>query len=770
MPEKTNQKQITNLYDRIKVPFPISVETENLNRGIDNYHIDVRISETYTSLVRAIVDSQLKLAVAGKKLIAKTDEMERLRSIYADIMDVALHRTKTDITPETLAILQFGLPKFVIQEVRRQLDQLLQQQEDALAQQRQAGAKTMLATQEGLVRFRQMYSEYAYKVCRVIFRQLQREETNELRALRGEYLDDILPQSEVLLFNPLLCTKDMEDPLLLVECYTHWPDGNKGFLKLNASLENFFTKQLRKLKVQNLRVERKGLVAQSEVHDVFGGLFAVQEILGVPEGSQHSISEKFCWLEEPGNIRILFDSGYHQGSMEKIRAEQGFFAARRFKGQAAKLVKISKGLRKALGSDTDIKRMYAGYLLRSAWAEKHSQYLDLELANNYIIGVDKKKILAEIDQTQDGALALVKTLDQLSDYLDKKFKTEIDDKIIQMVTDWSRYRLHLKCSRFAHRVFSRINVLTNAEQIKLSREAGHLHELVDEKEYKSGDNKVAEIIRHTILKADVRGSTTVTSELIKNNLNPASYFSQRFFEPINGLLPTFGAGKVFIEGDAVILSFYEHHNNPQQWYAVARACGMAKGMIDIVGSRNAHARQMKLPLLEIGIGICFANSKPLFLYDEQKPIMISSAIGDADRMSSSSWKLREVLQTGGFNVDVLEIAKSDRQRGEKGQEHIRYNVNGVLLDKMAFNKLKTEIKLKRLSLKIGGKAVVLFVGSYPDVEGKLRELVVREGKVRVWENDKIVDGSETGEVFHEIVTNPKLNAQVSSMLKKARTA
>jgi len=40
------------------------------------------------------------------------------------------------------------------------------------------------------------------------------------------------------------------------------------------------------------------------------------------------------------------------------------------------------------------------------------------------------------------------------------------------------------------------------------------------------------IVHHTILKADIRGSTTVTQELLRQSLYPASFFSLRFF-PFN---------------------------------------------------------------------------------------------------------------------------------------------------------------------------------------------------------------------------------------------
>ncbi len=164
----------------------------------------------------------------------------------------------------------------------------------------------------------------------------------------------------------------------------------------------------------------------------------------------------------------------------------------------------------------------------------------------------------------------------------------------------------------------------------------------------------------------MRGSTAVTDELQAKGLNPASYFSVRFFNPINKILESYGANKVFIEGDAIILSFLEYEHTPQQWFAVARACGNARDMLKITSSNNRYSTQMGLPLLELGIGICYSQEAPRFLYDGDHPIMISSAIGLADRMSGCSWNLRAAIQKSLFNVDVLRIAEGETGKGEKG--------------------------------------------------------------------------------------------------------
>ena len=164
--------------------------------------------------------------------------------------------------------------------------------------------------------------------------------------------------------------------------------------------------------------------------------------------------------------------------------------------------------------------------------------------------------------------------------------------------------------------------------------------------------------------------TTVTEQLSCKGLNPASYFSTRFFEPINKILGAYGANKVFIEGDAIILSFLEYGHAPQEWFAVARACGCAIEMLKIIGANNRHSKQMGLPLLELGVGICYADESPNYLFDEDKPIMISSAIGLADRMSSCSWKLRTSTKKGLFNVDVLRMGEGEK-RGRRKRTKLR---------------------------------------------------------------------------------------------------
>src|SRR6185369_16500400 len=134
------------------------------------------------------------------------------------------------------------------------------------------------------------------------------------------------------------------------------------------------------------------------------------------------------------------------------------------------------------------------------------------------------------------------------------------------------------------------------------------------------------VIDHIILKADIRDSTTLTKTLYERGLNPASYFSLNFFDPVNKLLPKYQATKVFIEGDALILALFEREG--EQNFGVGKTCMLAKEMIQIVRAYNEQAKRSGLPSLALGLGICYQDSAPMYLMDGSHRIMISNALNE----------------------------------------------------------------------------------------------------------------------------------------------
>lgn len=193
-------------------------------------------------------------------------------------------------------------------------------------------------------------------------------------------------------------------------------------------------------------------------------------------------------------------------------------------------------------------------------------------------------------------------------------------------------------------------------------------------------------------------------------------------------------------------------------------------MLKITGSNNRYSTQMGLPLLELGVGICYSDETPRYLYDGDHPIMISGAIGLADRMSGCSWNLRAALKKGLFNVDVLQIGEGESSKGEKGQHYLRYNVNGINMDDAAFAKLKKEISLRSVRMKLNDTDFLFHVGQYPDAKGRKKDLVIREGKIGLWKDETIHDNNGTDESYYEVVVNRKVLPLVLAAVNKSQTA
>jgi len=338
-------------------------------------------------------------------------------------------------------------------------------------------------------------------------------------------------------------------------------------------------------------------------------------------------------------------------------------------------------------------------------------------------------------------------------WLPRQQKMEI---LLDFVKTFARYHRDLCNYNLVSNAISYINFVNDDSFLKLSRANHSLYEFLLPNEQKPDEMP---IISHTVLKADVRGSTGIVHEMKSQGMNPATNFSLNFFDPITNILSRFGAYKVFIEGDAIILSLFEHENQPQNWYSVARACGLAMNILLIVQRYNRKNVASRLPLLEIGIGISYAGSPPTFFFDEDNRIMISPAINQADRLSGCFKPLREqtALKQSPFNVFVYEIAEADR-KAAAGQ-YVRYNVNGIELSDNGFAKLQKEIQLEQLDLKAPGaegEPHQLFVGRYPTVSGTSHQLVIRQAPLPIMAlRDHKVTGT-TGRFYYEVCTNPAL--------------
>ena len=275
-----------------------------------------------------------------------------------------------------------------------------------------------------------------------------------------------------------------------------------------------------------------------------------------------------------------------------------------------------------------------------------------------------------------------------------------------------------------------INLISDDKVRELSSLNGMLHEFLPPEDQKSAEERV---LHHVILKADVRDSSILTRSLMEKGMNAASYFSLNFYEPVNKLLAKYNAGKVFLEGDAIIVSLLEREGEAK--LAVSRACVLAWEILSLVRGYNELLQRSGLPQMELGLGIAYQDSAPLYLMDGDHRIMISDAINESDRLSSCNKRVRKKLtpDAGLFRVYRLQISADSDPEGAPEEITINYNVGGICLSEPAFRKLQQEISLTPWKANFKGKWIddqrEFLVGTVPLANGAFRKIAIRKSRI-----------------------------------------
>jgi len=328
--------------------------------------------------------------------------------------------------------------------------------------------------------------------------------------------------------------------------------------------------------------------------------------------------------------------------------------------------------------------------------------------------------------------------------------------VIRFTEDFMRLRRDTRNYERLSAAMERVHLVRNERTRELSEMNRSLYEFLLPEEARPAEDRV---LSHTIIKADVRGSTKITQDLLARGLNPASLFSMNFYEPVKRILERYGAAKVFIEGDALVLAIYETESNRAQQRAVSKACALARQLLAVSSAYNERPESADLPRLELGVGIAYQGSPPTYWMDTDSRIMISRALNLSDRLSSCSKAARRMLAQNPslFRLFLFQTMTEGVAEDEADEFLIRFNLNGVELNDEGFQKLQEEIALSPLEtdcvMPWGKERVTFFFGETPVGEG-LEPVLIRRGFVR-----QMLPGGKIGEAgtrpYYEVCVNPK---------------
>jgi hypothetical protein len=398
----------------------------------------------------------------------------------------------------------------------------------------------------------------------------------------------------------------------------------------------------------------------------------------------------------------------------------------------------------------------ASYQLRNLYHD-YCPPIHLQQLKKALVAREEMKRVADILKQFPARQFSVTRIEDLAKKLRKTSREEARTIALRFAEDFMRLRGDLRNYERLTAAMERVNLVRSEKTREISRMNNSLFEFLLPQEVGPVEDRV---VSHTIIKADVRGSTKITAELIARGLNPASLFSINLYEPVKRILDRYGAAKVFVEGDALVLAIFETEANRSSQRAVSKACGLSRQILAVLQAYNDKALSKELPRLELGVGIAYQGSAPTYWVDADSRIMISRALNLSDRLSGCSKLARRLLaqQASLFNLFLFQTVLEGAVEEEADELLIRFNLNGIELNEEGFLKLCEEIAMTPAeidcALPWGRERITLYWGEVPIGDG-LEPIVIRKGQVRQLLPDGRI-GPASARAFYEVCANPKV--------------
>ncbi len=569
----------------------------NLQLGVDNLRYDVFLSPSITAdlsfhLARYIcrfgeVESLFEMdvpAATQSKFIRAAESATKLRkpgpadlkTLLVSIHLAILNRAKAEANPSVDVLGRLAVLKFLRSELQMQFARILEQcrmKSKALEGVRQA---KMMQTQELVSSFQVRKKIILRRAGQEVFhllRAIEKETLGRTRrsllgeSLLGESVPGELPADCYRLFlNPLLLTEDGRDDYLCAEHYYMFGNFDKDPDRF-PSLRQFALNFLREL-------------GYGEVIDDDH----LEQALNVPENA--------ATLVGTGNGEDLTPEDRNRKDRLDIWTRM-------------------------LQREGILSHVVASYEAVPLLAEYAPRVNPQQIKNALIFREESErveKIIAESRLHSDRLFAAIARVASCRGSERSRFAA-------RLLHDLFCYHRDLRGLEALTAGFDSINLVSDEKVRKLSALNGMLYEFLPPEDQKPAEDRV---VHHVILKADVRDSSRLTRSLMEKGMNAASYFSLNFYDPVNKLLAKYGATKVFLEGDAIIVALLEREG--EAMLGVGRTCVLAWEIVSLLREYNELLEQSGLPQMEVGLGIAYQDSAPLYLMDGEHRIMISDAI------------------------------------------------------------------------------------------------------------------------------------------------
>jgi hypothetical protein len=701
-----------------------SLSLEGLQLGIDNIRHDVWLSPSFTKAAGAHigkliakfgnVDAVMSAESAGSPKSAKnifsrvvpalTAKNADLKPLLADLLRSALGRAKSEGNPTLDLLVRTAIIKFLRSEMQAQFASALERCRTTLKSYEGVRQQKALEYREKVAAFQIAKKNILRQVGQEFFRLFREIDRETLAAMRRSLFGDEIADYQVFL-NQLIFLEEGRDSYLAAEHYV-----------LIGGFEND--------------------------PDSFGNIRAVAgEFLQAvtPEAENATAPVLDGWLSSPENAHELVGTGDPNERAYKSRLQLWCDLLQR---------------------DKLFDFVVAAYEVVPLLPD-FTPMLDPQQLKYALVGRKERERVGKLVE-EHGKLPLDK-LASAAERVAQSGGAQRAKFAARFLRDFLRYHRDLRRLEVLNGALEKINLISSEKLRDLSRLNGTLYTFLLTEEAKSGAHENP-TMRHVVLKADIRDSSRLTRSLLERGMNPASYFSLNFYDPVNKLLCKYGATKVFVEGDAIILAILERQGDAS--LSVSRACVLAREMIEIVGGYNHLLQRAALPALELGIGLSYQDSAPMYLLDGEHRIMISDALNESDRLSSCDKKMRKVMAGMGAPFNIYEFRAGETAESEP----MRYNVGGIRMSEAAFKRLQEEISLEQCALQFprlwGSEDACFYSGLVPVGSDIFRRIVVRASKVPIIKTGDFSLTNWTEAPIYEVCSNSAVYAATESSAKQ----
>lgn len=741
---------------------------DRLVPGVDNIRYDANISQVFVTATQNIVEQLIvrhaglekRLAEPKQKEVGWIKQVDQYKQLYEDLLEEAVNKAKGDGEIQIEYLAQTALCKLLIEQVNAQFERVIRRLKKSVR-------KSELATHNDLAespklkgklqRLLQDRDAILKQVGLEVFGFWGEVEKKQVRPMHEAVFSKRATFFEDCLKNPMLHVSQASNEFFMISEYDltlgkriEDPDKYKTLLYLIRQMLNL---------IDAKNPDAKGVP--------FDQRMALADLQNDDEAArrQHSYNQKIdSMLLCPDNINRLLSWQKTKKSLSSLKKQNNDpKLAAKLKKKINYQKKVLQFFYRQFCRSGIMDRIAASYVMQPEYQEYCPPLLPQQIVQ-YLAAPRARKVLKSrlkrMKKVYGRVFSLrplakkIKSMEQMAVATKKVYLVRFLKAFIRFHRDWHNAEL-------MREAMERVHLAIDEKALTLSRENNTLYEFLLPQEQVSDK---APIINHVVIKADVRGSTDITHQMNERGLNPASYFSLNFFDPISAIISEYGASKIFIEGDALILSLFEHKNIPGGWYSVARACGLALNMLIIIQRYNEKSRKYHLPILELGIGIVYREDAPTFLFDGNNRIMISSAINLADRLSSCSKTGRKMFanKKTSFNLYTLQTLSDEAMAHTSDDLFTRFNVNGIELNAAGFEKLSREIDLKLMQgdfKDLFSQKSNIYYGRFPSKSGRLQTLVIREAQIPVVDPDTLKVKKISSRKYYEVCTHPKLYAR-----------